>query len=163
MSQFASTPECVVDSSSPVILMADDDEEDRMMTREAFAETRFQNNFYTVKDGEELMDYLYRRNEYADPKDAPTPGLILLDLNMPKKDGREALNEIKGNPLFRSIPVVILTTSNTDEDILRTYTIGVNSFVTKPAAFGELVELARDLTKYWFEVVQLPVPGDQRQ
>lgn len=139
-----------------VILMADDDEDDRMMTREAFAEVRLLNNFFTVSDGEELMDYLLRRNKYVDAKDAPMPGLILLDLNMPKKDGREALVEIKKNPVLRRIPVVILTTSKTEEDILRTYDLGVNSFINKPVSFNQLVEIIRTLTKYWFQIVQLP-------
>ena len=141
---------------APIILMADDDEDDRMMTMEAFSETMCSKNFYTVNDGQELMDYLYQRNKFIDPKESPLPGLILLDLNMPKMNGREALSEIKNNQRFRSIPVVVLSTSKTDDDVAQTYEIGVNSFVTKPESFDELVAIAKSLTEYWFDVVELP-------
>src|ERR687893_1855302 len=114
------------------ILMADDDADDRMMTQEAFAESRIANDLRFVVDGEELMDYLKRRGRYADPALSPRPGLILLDLNMPRKDGREALREIKADPSLRQIPVVVLTTSKAEEDIYGTYDLGVNSFITKP-------------------------------
>jgi len=135
------------------ILMADDDEDDRMNTREAFREHHLVNEFHTVNDGEELMDFLHRRGKY---QDAPRPGLILLDLNMPRKDGREALREIKGDPDLRSIPVVILTTSSEEEDILKTYDLGANSFVTKPVGFDSLVQLVSTMTRYWFQLVELP-------
>jgi CheY-like chemotaxis protein len=104
-----------------------------------------------------LMDYLHRRGKFAPPNEAPRPGLILLDLNMPRKDGREALKEIKAEPELRSIPVVVLTTSKAEEDIYRTYDLGVNSFITKPVNFESLVALMRTLGKYWFEIVELPV------
>jgi CheY-like chemotaxis protein len=142
--------------NSIVILMADDDEDDRLMAKEAFSEVKLLNSFYTVNDGEELMDYLYRRGKYSDPSTSPRPGLILLDLNMPKKDGREALKEIKADPNLRTIPVVVLTTSKAEEDILRSYDLGVNSFIVKPVTFESLVEVMKTLAKYWFEIVELP-------
>jgi CheY-like chemotaxis protein len=138
------------------ILLADDDPDDRQLTRDAFAENRLVNMLHTVEDGEELMEYLRRQGRYADQKSAPLPGLILLDLNMPRKDGREALKEIKADPELRRIPIVVLTTSKAEEDILRTYDLGVNSYVTKPVTFKSLVELIKVLGRYWFEVVELP-------
>lgn len=142
------------------ILLADDDPDDRQLTREAFLENRLANRFDTVEDGEELMEYLHRRGKYAQLKDTPLPGLILLDLNMPRKDGREALKEIKADPELRRIPIVVLTTSKADEDIVRSYDLGVNSYVTKPVTFKSLVELVKVLGVYWFEVVQLPREGN---
>jgi CheY-like chemotaxis protein len=138
------------------ILMADDDPDDRLMAQEAFEEARLANELHFVEDGEALLDYLYRRGPYAARGAAENPGLILLDLNMPKKDGRQALREIKADPALRSIPVVVLTTSKAEEDILRTYDLGVNSFITKPVTFAALVELVQTLTRYWFEIVTLP-------
>jgi CheY-like chemotaxis protein len=141
------------------ILLADDDPDDRQLTRDAFAENRLANVLNTVDDGEELLEYLQRRGRYADKRDEPLPGLILLDLNMPRKDGREALKEIKADATLRRIPIVVLTTSKAEEDILRTYDLGVNSYVTKPVTFKSLVELVKILGRYWFEVVELP-PGE---
>jgi CheY-like chemotaxis protein len=138
------------------ILLADDDPDDRKLTQDAFVENRLVNVLHCVEDGEELMEYLRRQGRYADQKDAPLPGLILLDLNMPRKDGREALKEIKADPELRRIPIVVLTTSKAEEDILRTYDLGVNSYVTKPVTFKSLVELVKVLGRYWFEVVELP-------
>jgi CheY-like chemotaxis protein len=138
------------------LLMADDDPDDRLMAKEAFEEARLANPLSFVEDGVELMDYLLRRGKYADRKGLPLPGLILLDLNMPKMDGREALREIKTNPALRSIPVVILTTSKADEDIFRSYDMGVNSFIVKPVTFESLVEVMKSLKRYWFEIVELP-------
>ena len=138
------------------ILLADDDPDDRQLTRDAFAENRLVNELVCVEDGEELMDFLHRRDRYNQLQDMPLPGLILLDLNMPRKDGREALKEIKANPQFRRIPIVVLTTSKAEEDILRSYDLGVNSYVTKPVTFKSLVELIKVLGQYWFEVVELP-------
>lgn len=139
------------------ILMADDDEDDCMLAREALTESRLANDLYIVRDGEELMDYLYRRGQYANPDISPRPGLILLDLNMPKKDGREALREIKNNPELRRIPVVVLTTSKAEEDIYRSYDLGANSFIIKPVTFAALVEVMKTIGKYWFEIVELPL------
>ncbi|MDM7923684.1 MAG: response regulator [Pyrinomonadaceae bacterium] len=139
-----------------VILMADDDADDRMLTKEALEESRVLNELRFVEDGEELMDYLNRRGKYANADDAPKPGLILLDLNMPKKDGREALREIKSHPDLRRIPVVVMTTSQAEEDIFRSYDFGASSFITKPVTFDRLVELMRALGNYWVEFVELP-------
>jgi len=139
-----------------VILLADDDEEDRMLAADALAESRVVNDFRFVEDGEELLDYLYHRGKYGDPQLSPTPGLILLDLNMPRKDGREALREIKADPDLRRIPVVVLTTSKAEEDIYRTYDLGANSFITKPVSFEGLVAVMRDIGRYWIEIVELP-------
>ncbi len=139
------------------ILLADDDEEDRELTREALQDAHLANEMRFVVDGQDLMDYLRRQGRYADPGiDAPRPGIILLDLNMPKMDGREALAEIKADPELRRIPVVVLTTSKDEEDIVRTYDLGVNSFITKPVTFAGLVEVMRTWTRYWFELVELP-------
>ncbi len=141
------------------ILIADDDPDDCLMTREAFRECRIHNPLHFVHDGEELMNYLKRRPPYEDEARYPMPGLILLDLNMPRMDGREALLAIKSDSLLRSIPVVILSTSSADEDILRSYAIGVNSFITKPVSFSGLLEVVRNLGRYWLEIVELPMDG----
>ena len=138
------------------ILMADDDADDRDLTRDAMKESRVSSELRCVEDGEELLDYLNRRGRYTEPQTAPVPGLILLDLNMPRKDGREALEEIKRDPRLRAIRVVILTTSKTEEDILRTYDMGANCFVTKPVTFQGLVEVIKVLDKHWLQTVQLP-------
>ena len=138
------------------ILLADDDADDRTFAREALAESRLVNDLRMAEDGEELMDYLHRRGKFANPEDSPWPGVILLDLNMPRKDGREALKEIKTNPRTRRIPVVVLTTSKAEEDICRTYDLGVSSFITKPITFEGLVNVMKTLGKYWIEIVDLP-------
>jgi CheY-like chemotaxis protein len=141
---------------SIIILYADDDADDRMLMKDALEESRLANELHFVVDGEDLMDYLHRRGSYSSLKETPLPGLILLDLNMPRKDGREALKEIKADPELRRIPVVVLTTSKAEEDIYRTYDLGVNSFITKPVTFESLVELVEIMGKYWFEIVELP-------
>jgi CheY-like chemotaxis protein len=151
-----STTELKNANKSVLILIADDDEDDRMFTKEAFEENHLLNEIRFVNDGVELLDYLKRREKYANPADSPRPGMILLDLNMPKMDGREALKEIKSDPLLRSIPVVVLTTSKAEQDVLQTYDLGVNCFITKPVAFSDLIEVARTLGHYWFDIVQLP-------
>jgi len=138
------------------LLLADDDPDDRLLARQALEKSRLANDLHCVEDGEELLDYLHRRGKYSDPKKSPRPGLILLDLNMPRKDGREALREIKNDPKLRDIPIVILTTSKAEEDVARTYHLGVNSYITKPVKFAALVEIMRALGKYWFEIVELP-------
>jgi CheY-like chemotaxis protein len=138
------------------ILMADDDADDRQMTKEAFEESHLANDLRFVEDGVELMDYLQRRGKYSDPASSPRPGLILLDLNMPKKDGREALREIKADPKLRNIRVVVLTTSKAEEDIARTYNLSAASYITKPVTFESLLEVVRTLGKYWLEIVELP-------
>jgi CheY-like chemotaxis protein len=136
--------------------MADDDPDDCMLAQEALAESRLANDLHIVSDGEELMDYLYQRGKYSVPGSAPRPSLILLDLNMPKKDGREVLNELKSDPHLRQIPVLVLTTSQAEEDILRSYYLGANSYITKPVTFSSLIEVMQTLSKYWFEIVELP-------
>ena len=138
------------------ILVADDDPDDRMLTKDALDECRLANEVHFVENGEELMDYLYRRGRFEHLKKNLLPGLILLDLNMPKKDGREALKEIRSDPALRRIPIVVLTTSKAEEDILRTYELGVNSFIIKPVTFESLVDIVKTLAKYWFEIVELP-------
>jgi CheY-like chemotaxis protein len=138
------------------ILMAEDDADDRLITQKALEENRVANPLVTVGDGEELLDYLHRRGRYALPAPAATPCFILLDLNMPRMDGREALKLIKLDPSLRKIPVVILTTSKAEEDILRTYNTGANSYITKPVTFQGLVEVIRSLKSYWLEIVDLP-------
>ena len=135
--------------------MADDDDDDYLLTKKALGESRLLNDLVRVKDGEELMDYLHRRGDYA-AINAPRPGVILLDLNMPRKDGREALREIKSDDSLRNIPVVVFTTSKAEEDIYKTYQLGVNSFITKPVTFDNLTEVMRTLGNYWFEIVELP-------
>ncbi|HEV3128658.1 MAG TPA: response regulator [Solirubrobacteraceae bacterium] len=144
--------------SHPItILMADDDEEDCELTRDALQDSRLANQMRFVGDGQELLDYLRRQGRYADASlDAPRPGIILLDLNMPKLDGREALTEIKADESLRRIPVVILTTSSDESDVLRSYNLGVNSFITKPVTFEGLVEVMRTWSRYWLEIVELP-------
>jgi CheY-like chemotaxis protein len=149
-------------SAKPItILMADDDPDDRQMTREAFEASRLANDLRFVKDGVELMDYLRRQNSYSDPASSPRPGLILLDLNMPKKDGRQALSEIKADPNLRHIRVVVMTTSKAEEDILRTYDLGASSYVTKPVTFNALVDVINTLGRYWLEIVELPSGEDR--
>jgi CheY-like chemotaxis protein len=144
-------------SATPItILYADDDAEDRMLVKEAWDESHVANEMVFVEDGEELMDYLHRRGKYTVLAETRLPGLILLDLNMPRKDGREALKEIKSDPVLRSIPIVVLTTSKAEEDIFRAYDLGVNSFIVKPVTFQSLVELTVVLNRYWFEIVELP-------
>ena len=138
------------------ILMADDDADDRMLTKEALEEGRLANGFAEVEDGKKLLDYLRHEGDYAHLDGQPLPGLILLDLNMPRMDGREALKAIKEDAKLRHIPIVVLTTSKAEEDIFRTYDLGVNSFITKPVTFAGLVEVMSRLTEYWFEIVKLP-------
>lgn len=139
-----------------ILLMADDDADDCLLTRDALEESLVLNDLHFVHDGEQLIDYLTRRGEYQDASLAPRPHLILLDLNMPRKDGREALREIKSDPALRLIPIVILTTSKAEEDILRSYDLGASAFITKPVTFEGLVEAMKTLGRYWFEIVELP-------
>jgi CheY-like chemotaxis protein len=136
------------------ILIADDDPDDRLLTREAIEESRLNNDLRFVEDGEELLEFLRREGRYADG--APRPGVILLDLNMPRKDGREALREIKSDPELQRIPVVVFTTSSDEEDIMKTYSLGANSFITKPATLAALTDVMRSVGYYWFETVELP-------
>jgi len=140
--------------------MADDDADDRRLTRDAFAEAKLVNDLRFVEDGVELLDYLYRRGKYSDPASSPRPSILLLDLNMPRKDGREALKEIKSDKQFNLIRVLIMTTSKAEEDIVRSYSLSAASYISKPVTFDGLVEVVRALGHYWLEIVELPDNGD---
>ena len=137
------------------ILMADDDSDDRLLTKEAFEASRLANDLRFVEDGVELLDYLHRRGKYADPATSPWPSIILLDLNMPKKDGREVMADIRKDPKFAHIRIIILTTSKAEEDIMRTYDLGATSYITKPVTFDSMVDVVRTLGRYWLEIVEL--------
>jgi CheY-like chemotaxis protein len=139
--------------------MADDDEDDQMFAQDAFEESGLPHNLNFVNDGEALIEYLNHCLNSDELSRTQLPNLILLDLNMPRKDGREALREIKANPKLRHIPVVVLTTSSSDGDVFRSYDIGANSYITKPVTFDSLVDLLNNLGKYWFSVVRLPQEG----
>jgi CheY-like chemotaxis protein len=148
---------------SITILYADDDRDDQLLVKEALEESLIRNDLRFVNDGEELMDYLHRRGPYAEPSASPRPGLILLDLNMPRKNGREALAEIKADPALRRIPVVVLTTSKAEEDIYKSYDLGVNSFISKPVTFGGMTSVMKALGTYWLEIVNLPLDDDEAE
>ncbi|MBL8702878.1 MAG: response regulator [Alphaproteobacteria bacterium] len=144
-------------SSKPItILIAEDDPDDRLLLKDAFDENRLTNELRFVGNGEELLAYLRRTGDFADPRNSPAPGLILLDLNMPKMDGREALRILKSDPQLQRIPVVVLTTSKAEEDIIRTYGLGVSSFIAKPVSFDGLINVVQVLTSYWIQIVELP-------
>jgi CheY-like chemotaxis protein len=149
-----------VEKDPIVILMADDDDDDYLLTKKALEESKLLNTLVRVDDGEQLLNYLLKRGEYE--KTAVRPGVILLDLNMPRKDGREALKEIKSDPTLSDIPVVIFTTSKAEEDIYRSYQLGSNSFITKPVTFENLITVMKALGTYWFEIVELPPKNEQR-
>jgi len=155
----------MLDSDTPakprVILLADDDPDDIDMTRRALTKNDLGVEIFTVGDGEELVDFLNHRGAHAPPARSPTPSLILLDLNMPKMDGREALAKIKSDPKLQPIPVVVMTTSTAEQDILRAYELGSNSFISKPITLAELVDITKVLGQYWFEVVKLPKPAER--
>ena len=139
-----------------LILVAEDDDDDYMLAEQALKQEHLLNPLRRVTDGQQLLDYLRHQGNYRNPGAHPAPALLLLDLNMPRKDGREALREIKQDEKLRTLPVVVLTTSRADEDIVRSYQLGVNSFITKPVTFQGLVEAVRLLGRYWFELVELP-------
>lgn len=138
------------------IHMCDDDPDDRLLFKDAIDEANMLNEISFTRDGQDLLDFLNRAGEHEDLKDKPLPDIILLDLNMPRKDGREALREIKRNEKFKHIPIVVLTTSKQDEDILKSYNLGANSYISKPVTFEKLVELVSRLSDYWFKIVKLP-------
>lgn len=138
------------------VVVADDDEDDRMLVAEALEECGLGGDLRCVEDGAELLEYLRQEGAYADPASAPRPGLVLLDLNMPRLNGHETLAQIKADPELRTIPIVMLTTSNADEDVGRSYSLGVSSYIVKPLTFDELVAAMVALTRYWFGVVSLP-------
>ncbi len=144
-------------SSQPIrIVVADDDADDRMMIKDAFEESKLGNPVDFVEDGVELMEYLNRQGKWTHLANQPFPGFILLDLNMPRKDGRTVLKEIKESTELHRIPIVILTTSKAEEDIIRTYNLGVNSFICKPVSFDKLVDIVKTVGHYWIEIVALP-------
>ncbi|HSH17899.1 MAG TPA: response regulator [Candidatus Saccharimonadales bacterium] len=150
----------MTDKAGIVILMADDDDDDYLLTQKALKQSKLLNTLCRVKDGEELLDYLHRRGQFEGDDTCYRPGVILLDLNMPRKDGREALKEIKSDPNLRDIPIVVFTTSKAEEDIFKSYQLGVNSFITKPVTFDGLIKVIKTLGRYWFEIVELPVQND---
>ena len=135
-------------------LMAEDDPEDQILVRDAFTEARIANSLDIVANGEELLDFLKKRGDYAR---AQRPDVILMDLNMPRMDGREALSALKADPALKAIPVIILTTSGAEEDIVRSYELGVSSYVRKPVTFESLVQVMKTLGSYWVEIVELPL------
>ncbi len=143
------------------ILMADDDPDDRLMLQEAFAEGQVRNPLYFVEDGQELLDYLHHRNGH-DAKSSPRPGVILLDLNMPRLSGTDALQSIKEDPQLRPIPIIILTTSRAEEDIVRSYYSGASGFIAKPVTLTEFIEVARSFRRYWIDIVEIPAPAQER-
>lgn len=145
-----------------VILMADDDEDDFLLTQRALKKSRLINQLVRVSDGEELLDYLRQKGKY-NKNNTKLPSFILLDLNMPRMDGREALKEIKSDPELKDIPVVVFTTSKAEEDIIKSYKLGVNSFVTKPVTFDSLIDVMKSLGNYWLEIVELPPHATSRR
>ena len=145
------------DTKPNVIIMAEDDADDRLLVKDALQECQWNADLRFVENGEELLDYLLRQGKYKRAEESPRPGLILLDLNMPKKDGREVLRDIRAHAELRRIPVVVLTTSRADTDIERTYELGANSYIAKPVQFDGLVNLMRMISQYWFKTVELPV------
>jgi two-component system response regulator len=138
------------------ILMAENDPQDQLLAREALEEARLMNPFHCVEDGEQLMRYLHREPPFANERDYPYPGVILLDLNMPRKDGRTCLREIKTDPDLKHLPVIVLTTSEEEEEVLRSYDLGASSYITKPVDFNQLVNIMSSLGRYWFSIVELP-------
>ncbi|EMY76420.1 response regulator receiver domain protein [Leptospira weilii serovar Ranarum str. ICFT] len=139
------------------ILVAEDDPDDRLLMKDGFRENNLINPLHFVKDGEELFEFLQNKGEYSDILKYPRPGIILLDLNMPRMDGREVLKTIKSSAKFKTIPVIVLTTSREEEDMFQTYDLGANSFIRKPVEFGAFMETIRTLGEYWLEIVELPV------
>ena len=150
----------MIDKSGIVILMADDDDDDFMLTQKALKKSKLINKLRRVKDGEELLEYLRKQGKYKNDTGCARPGVILLDLNMPRKDGREALEEIKSDQELRDIPIVVFTTSKAEEDVYKSYKLGVNSFITKPVTFDNLIQVMQTLGKYWFEIVELPIKNN---
>ncbi len=144
------------DKTAINILVADDDPDDRLMIKEALEEARLANGIDFVEDGVDLMDYLQRRGKHTDRPGSSNPDLLLLDLNMPRKDGREALEEIRADSDLKRIPVIVLTTSAAEEDIAQTYDLGASSFITKPVSFDDLVRTMKTMTDYWLQIVSLP-------
>ncbi|MGW6026787.1 response regulator [Streptomyces sp. NPDC055099] len=135
------------------VLLVEDDPGDELMTREAFEDNKIRNNLHVVRDGEAALDFLYQRGEHTS---APRPDLILLDLNLPKYDGRQVLEKIKSDPDLQDIPVVVLTTSAAEEDILRSYKLHANAYVTKPVDLDQFIAAVRQIDDFFVQVVRLP-------
>ncbi len=152
--------ECKISGRAAVILLAEDDRGDQELTRRALEEGKVRNELHIVEDGEEALDYLFRRGKYEDPATSPHPDLFLLDLNMPKMDGRQVLAEIKQHPELRRLTVVVLTTSSQEEDVLRSYNVGANSYITKPVDMTQFIQVVQTIEEYWFQVVVLPTHGE---
>jgi CheY-like chemotaxis protein len=148
------------DGKLAVILLAEDDPGDQELTRRALEQSRIRNELYIVEDGEEALDYLLRRGRYQDPDSSPKPDLMLLDLNMPKMDGKQLLQQMRADPSLRRIPVVALTTSEQENDIIRTYDLGANSYIVKPVDMDQFVNAIKVLKDYWFQIVVLPPRGE---
>ncbi len=142
-----------------MVLLVEDSPADQVATQRAFKKSRLLNDLHIVDDGEQALDFLYHRGEYAPPKNQPRPDLILLDLNLPRVDGRQVLATIKQDDELKTIPVVVLTTSAAEEDVVRSYGLGVNSFVTKPVNMQSFVDTIQTLHSYWFQIVVLPPNG----
>lgn len=138
------------------LLIAEDEEDQRILIQEAINETRILNTTYFVENGVQLLDFLYALNEYKIHQNKQKPNLIILDLNMPKIDGRKALEIIKNDPVLRHIPVVIMTASKAEYDICLSYKLGANSFITKPIDYSGIVKVLKELGNYWFKIVSLP-------
>lgn len=138
------------------MLLAEDDNDDRYLISEALDESGVENQLFIVENGEDLLDYLHNRGKYSSKEEFPRPGLILLDLNMPRMDGREALAKIKKDPDLKRIPIVVLTTSQAEDDIQETYDLGITGFITKPMTFSGLVDIMKSVGNYWFQSVTLP-------
>ena len=138
------------------ILICDDDLDDRLLTAEALEESHLANDTRFAVDGEDALDYLYRRGRWSDPADSPRPGIILLDLNMPRRNGAEVLAVIKADPDLRLIPVIALTTSHAQEDVRAVYDLGANAFISKPVTFDQLVDRLQKWSTFWLQIVTLP-------
>jgi CheY-like chemotaxis protein len=145
-----------LDAKPAIILLVEDDPGDQELTLRAFEESKLKNELHIVEDGEEAINYLLRQGKYADPASSPKPDLILLDLNLPKMDGRQVLERIRQEPELRRMAVVVLTTSRQEQDIIRSYDLGCNSFITKPVDMVQFAKVIESLEQYWFQIVLLP-------
>ena len=139
-----------------IVLLVEDDPGDQELTRRALSEDVIKTDLHIVNNGAEAMDYLTHQGKYTDPQASPMPDLILLDLNMPKMDGRQVLQKLSDDPDLKAIPVVVLTTSSQEEEVVRSYKLGCNSFITKPVQLEKFIKIIRELESYWFTLVALP-------
>ena len=146
----------VEEAKPALILLVEDDRGSQELTRRALDEGKFRNELRIVEDGEEALAYLFRRGKYKDPATSPTPDLLLLDLNLPRVDGREVLEQVRADSKLRRMAVVVLTTSRQEEDVLRSYELGCNSFITKPVDMNQFMQVIQALERYWFQIGVLP-------